>query len=77
MSIQRVDAADGQRGDPAQPHGWTVMAFQAMISGKYKIRILWDLRDGPRRYRVKSEPACSAPRREPGKSRPACARAAS
>lgn len=26
------------------------MAFQAMISGKYKIRILWDLKDGPRRY---------------------------
>jgi DNA-binding HxlR family transcriptional regulator len=21
-----------------------------MISGKYKLRILWDLRDGPRRY---------------------------
>jgi DNA-binding HxlR family transcriptional regulator len=27
-----------------------VMAFQAMISGKYKIRILWDLKQGPRRY---------------------------
>ena len=26
------------------------MAFQAMISGKYKIRILWELKDGPRRY---------------------------
>ncbi|HEV1998975.1 MAG TPA: helix-turn-helix domain-containing protein [Xanthobacteraceae bacterium] len=26
------------------------MAFQKMISGKYKIRILWDLRDGPLRY---------------------------
>jgi DNA-binding HxlR family transcriptional regulator len=26
------------------------MAFQATISGKYKIRILWDLKDGPRRY---------------------------
>ena len=33
-----------------QPHGCPVMAFQAMISGKYKIRILWDLKDGPRRY---------------------------
>jgi DNA-binding HxlR family transcriptional regulator len=21
-----------------------------MISGKYKLRMLWDLRDGPRRY---------------------------
>jgi DNA-binding HxlR family transcriptional regulator len=26
------------------------MAFQKMISGKYKIRILWDLKDGPLRY---------------------------
>ena len=26
------------------------MVFQAMISGKYKVRILWDLKDGPRRY---------------------------
>jgi DNA-binding HxlR family transcriptional regulator len=24
--------------------------FQQIISGKYKIRILWDLKDGPRRY---------------------------
>jgi DNA-binding HxlR family transcriptional regulator len=30
--------------------GCPVMAFQKLISGKYKIRILWDLRDGPRRY---------------------------
>jgi DNA-binding HxlR family transcriptional regulator len=30
--------------------GCPVMAFQAMISGKYKVRILWDLKDGPRRY---------------------------
>ncbi len=27
-----------------------VAAFQKMISGKYKLRILWDLKDGPRRY---------------------------
>jgi DNA-binding HxlR family transcriptional regulator len=27
-----------------------VMAFQKLISGKYKIRILWDLKDGPLRY---------------------------
>jgi DNA-binding HxlR family transcriptional regulator len=26
------------------------MAFQKMISGKYKVRILWDLKDGARRY---------------------------
>ena len=27
-----------------------VMAFQKLISGKYKLRIVWDLRDGPLRY---------------------------
>jgi DNA-binding HxlR family transcriptional regulator len=27
-----------------------VAGFQLMISGKYKLRLLWDLRDGPRRY---------------------------
>src|SRR5258706_8918401 len=30
--------------------GCPVTAFQKMISGKYKIRILWDLKDGPLRY---------------------------
>src|SRR5258708_22165164 len=27
-----------------------VLAFHKMVSGKYKIRILWDLKDGARRY---------------------------
>src|SRR3954452_1977302 len=27
-----------------------VAAFQKMISGKYKLGIVWDLKDGPRRY---------------------------
>jgi DNA-binding HxlR family transcriptional regulator len=27
-----------------------VAAFQKMISGKYKLRIIWDLKDGPLRY---------------------------
>jgi DNA-binding HxlR family transcriptional regulator len=27
-----------------------VTAFQNTISGKYKLRILWDLKDGPLRY---------------------------
>jgi DNA-binding HxlR family transcriptional regulator len=27
-----------------------VAAFQRLISGKYKLRIVWDLKDGPRRY---------------------------
>lgn len=30
--------------------GCPVTAFQRMISGKYKLRIVWDLKDGPRRY---------------------------
>jgi DNA-binding HxlR family transcriptional regulator len=34
----------------AQQSECPVLAFQTMISGKYKIRILWDLKDGPRRY---------------------------
>ncbi len=31
-------------------HRCPVAAFQKMISGKYKLRIMWDLKDGPRRY---------------------------
>ncbi|HEX7439490.1 MAG TPA: helix-turn-helix domain-containing protein [Caldimonas sp.] len=27
-----------------------VAAFQTMVSGKYKLRIVWDLKDGPLRY---------------------------
>ena len=27
-----------------------VAAFQKLISGKYKLRIVWDLKDGPLRY---------------------------
>jgi DNA-binding HxlR family transcriptional regulator len=30
--------------------GCPVTLFQKMISGKYKLRILWDLKDGPLRY---------------------------
>jgi DNA-binding HxlR family transcriptional regulator len=30
--------------------GCPVLAFQKLISGKYKIRIVWDLKDGPLRY---------------------------
>jgi DNA-binding HxlR family transcriptional regulator len=31
-------------------HSCPVAAFQKMISGKYKLRILWDLKDGALRY---------------------------
>src|SRR5260370_30895673 len=30
--------------------GCPVAAVQKMISGKYKLRIVWDLKDGPLRY---------------------------
>ena len=30
--------------------GCPVAAFQKMISGKYKLRIMWDLKGGPLRY---------------------------
>jgi DNA-binding HxlR family transcriptional regulator len=30
--------------------GCPVAAFQKMMSGKYKLRIVWDLQHGPRRY---------------------------
>ena len=30
--------------------GCPVAAFQKMIGGKYKLRIVWDLQDGPQRY---------------------------
>ena len=39
--------------------GCPVAAFQKMISGKYKLRIVWDLKDGPGAM-AKSEPACCA-----------------
>ena len=31
-------------------HACPVTAFQKLISGKYKLRIVWDLQDGPLRY---------------------------
>ena len=37
-------------GEDSAPCGCPVAAFQKMISGKYKLRIVWDLKDGPRRY---------------------------
>lgn len=30
--------------------GCPVLAFQKLVSGKYKLRILWDLKDGALRY---------------------------
>ena len=38
------------KSPPARMHRCPVAAFQKMISGKYKLRLLLDLQDGPRRY---------------------------
>jgi DNA-binding HxlR family transcriptional regulator len=38
------------RAKSTQARGCPVAAFQKMISGKYKLRIVWDLQDGPKRY---------------------------
>lgn len=35
---------------PSQACGCPIMTFQKMVSGKYKVRILWDLKSGPLRY---------------------------
>ena len=35
---------------PKPACGCPVAAFQKIISGKYKLRIVWDLKDGPLRY---------------------------
>lgn len=39
-----------ERTKPVPARSCPVAAFQKMISGKYKLRIVWDLKDGPRRY---------------------------
>lgn len=40
----------GSSRKSASPGGCPVAAFQKLISGKYKLRILWDLKDGAQRY---------------------------
>jgi DNA-binding HxlR family transcriptional regulator len=51
MTVQTLpETAPSPPPEPIHRGACPVLAFQAMISGKYKIRILWDLKDGPRRY---------------------------
>jgi DNA-binding HxlR family transcriptional regulator len=38
------------KAKPIAACGCPVAAFQKMISGKYKLRIVWDHKEGPRRY---------------------------
>jgi len=52
--------------------GCPVLAFQKMVSGKYKVRILWDLKDGARRYGARSGAACCAAATARRRSRPGC-----
>jgi DNA-binding HxlR family transcriptional regulator len=48
---KRVVGGDAMANAKSAPAcGCPVAAFQKMISGKYKLRIVWDLKDGPRRY---------------------------
>lgn len=53
MSV-RLNLRVPQKGTPmprkSPVHRCPVTAFQRMISGKYKLRIIWDLKDGPQRY---------------------------
>src|SRR5207344_2417859 len=48
-SSQRAEPKRSGRKSSAS-HSCPVAAFQKMISGKYKLRILWDLKDGALRY---------------------------
>jgi DNA-binding HxlR family transcriptional regulator len=48
MASAEITGMAKAKSDPAC--GCPVAAFQKMISGKYKLRIVWDLKDGPRRY---------------------------
>src|SRR5260370_3550196 len=47
-SMDKNDSVRGARQGAGC--GCPVLAFQKMVSGKYKVRILWDLKDGARRY---------------------------
>jgi DNA-binding HxlR family transcriptional regulator len=49
---KRVESGETTGTAPAgaAAPGCPVAAFQKLISGKYKLRIVWDLRNGPRRY---------------------------
>jgi DNA-binding HxlR family transcriptional regulator len=48
--MDKNDTVAFERGSSTMRHACPVTAFQKLISGKYKLRIVWDLQDGPRRY---------------------------
>jgi DNA-binding HxlR family transcriptional regulator len=49
-SDKRMGERAMTKSKSAQACGCPVAAFQKMITGKYKLRIVWDLQDGPKRY---------------------------
>jgi DNA-binding HxlR family transcriptional regulator len=49
-SDKRMGERAMAKSKSAQACGCPVAAFQKMITGKYKLRIVWDLQDGPKRY---------------------------
>src|SRR4030088_1677647 len=50
LKAQQREFATMPNAKLAPACGCPVAAFQKMFSGKYKLRIVWDLKDGPRRY---------------------------
>jgi DNA-binding HxlR family transcriptional regulator len=48
MIMARSMAVSGSK--PTVTCGCPVAAFQKMITGKYKLRIMWDIQNGPLRY---------------------------
>src|SRR5215467_7466123 len=50
-SIRRNEMSTAQQDQPTlKRFGCPVDGFQQIMSGKYKLRIIWDLQNGPRRY---------------------------
>jgi DNA-binding HxlR family transcriptional regulator len=50
LPVRTTEAATMSNTKSALSCGCPVAAFQRMISGKYKLRIVWDLQHGPKRY---------------------------
>jgi DNA-binding HxlR family transcriptional regulator len=50
VTVSRSAGKTMSKAKAGTPRSCPVAAFQRMISGKYKLRIVWDLKDGPLRY---------------------------
>jgi DNA-binding HxlR family transcriptional regulator len=49
-TVMMMARSTGVPGSKSSTCGCPVAAFQKLISGKYKLRIMWDIKDGPLRY---------------------------